>query len=334
MESNPTSYSFQELKRKVYLFSLPLVMIATIIALFIEGYNQRMDLANMVSLPILLVWLTVFLINVALRKKIILMEILTFIFLCIFHLYRFYFVITQGLGGGGNDLDEYTFWIPLFYIYIFLIFGRKKGLFYSLVIYSFTLVMGIYELINHFNNHINELDTLTQFYVSSMVYIIGLYFLNHLVEVYMENETLQNMAYTDFLTRLPNRRKIESLMQREYYEAKNSLAPLSLIMLDIDNFKKINDTFGHDVGDLVLKELSDLISKNIRDTDYLGRWGGEEFMIITPNQNKSQAKQFANRLRQIIENHVFPYVGSVTSSFGVTELNDTDNINSLFKRAD
>lgn len=57
-------------------------------------------------------------------------------------------------------------------------------------------------------------------------------------------------------------------------------------------------------------------------------------MIITPNQNKSQAKQFANRLRQIIENHVFPYVGSVTSSFGVTELNDTDNINSLFKRAD
>lgn len=114
MESNPTSYSFQELKRKVYLFSLPLVMIATIIALFIEGYNQRMDLANMVSLPIL--WLTVFLINVALRKKIILMEILTFIFLCIFHLYRFYFVLTQGLGGGGNDLDEYTFWIPLFYI--------------------------------------------------------------------------------------------------------------------------------------------------------------------------------------------------------------------------
>lgn len=62
-------------------------------------------------------------------------------------------------------------------------------------------------------------------------------------------------------------------MQREYYEAKNSLAPLSLIMLDIDNFKKINDTFGHDLGDLVLKELSDLISKNIRDTDYLGGWG-------------------------------------------------------------
>lgn len=121
--------------------------------------------------------------------------------------------------------------------------------------------MGIYELINHFNNHINELDTLTQFYVSSMVYIIGLYFLNHLVEVYMENETLQNMAYTDFLTRLPNRRKIESLMQREYYEAKNSLAPLSLIMLDIDNFKKINDTFGHDLGDLVLKSYQILLAK-------------------------------------------------------------------------
>lgn len=67
--------------------------------------------------------------------------------------------------------------------------------------------MGIYELINHFNNHINELDTLTQFYVSSMVYIIGLYFLNHLVEVYMENETLQNMAYTDFFNKTTKPKK-------------------------------------------------------------------------------------------------------------------------------
>ncbi|WP_428909927.1 GGDEF domain-containing protein [Niallia sp. Krafla_26] len=322
------------LKRNLYLTALPLLIIASIISLYVESIGKSLDIVNKISLPILIVWLCIFLIHVGLRKNMMVIEVLTFIFLSVFHLYRFYFVITDGLGGAEQGLDEYMFWMPLFYIYIYLIFRRKIGLYFSLVIYSLTLLMGIYELFHHFQKHISALDTLTQFYLSSIVYIVGLYFLNHLVAVYMESETLRELAYTDFLTNLPNRRTIEGELLREFNKAKNSKIPLSVIILDIDDFKKINDTFGHDVGDSILIELSDLLKKCIRDTDYIGRWGGEEFVIMTPNQNRSQAVQLANRLRQTIENHLFPYVGSVTSSFGVTELKDEDDMNSLFKRVD
>jgi diguanylate cyclase (GGDEF)-like protein len=334
MKKNSISNSFQEVKRKIYLFSLPLVIIATIGAWVVESFDQDIDVVNKISLPILLIWLTCFFTVVVLKKNILYMEIITFIFLTVFHAFRFYFVIDDGLGAGINDLDEYTFWIPMYYIYIFLVFKRKKALYISLTIFFLTLLMWIYELVTDMDSQAGSLDTIIQFYVSSLVYIISLFFLHHTVEIYLKSEAFHVMAYTDYLTKLPNRRMIEDWMEKEISKAKKFKTPLSVIVLDIDYFKKINDTFGHDTGDIVLQELSNLIRGNIRDTDYLGRWGGEEFMIIATNQNKQQAKQLANRLRESIEQHQFTHGESVTSSFGVSELNDVDDSRAIMKRAD
>lgn len=332
-KNESVTYSYQGLKRKIYLTSLPLVIIALVVAIIIER-NQGMDFANKVSLPILLVWLLVFLTVVIFRKNISLMENITFIFLCLFHLYKFHFAINEGLGNGANDLDEYTFWIPLLFVFIFLIYRRKKGLLYSLIVYSLTVIVGVFYVFPAFTSHINELDTITQFYLSNLAYIIALFFLTQLIEVYSENEALQNMAYTDYLTKIPNRRKIEDTIQIEMKKAKKLGKPLSIILFDIDSFKLVNDRYGHDIGDIILKELADKIRVNLKANHSFGRWGGEEFLIIAPNQNKQQALKLANHLRSTIESCKFPNVDKITLSFGVTDLNNNDSSDSLFSRAD
>ena len=111
--------------------------------------------------------------------------------------------------------------------------------------------------------------------------------------------------------------------------------PLSIILLDIDDFKNINDTFGHDIGDVILKSITNLISSNIRATDTVCRWGGEEFVILLPGTHFEKAKYVANNLRKIINEHKFSVVPKeVTCSFGVASLNDDDHKESLFKRVD
>jgi diguanylate cyclase (GGDEF)-like protein len=108
-------------------------------------------------------------------------------------------------------------------------------------------------------------------------------------------------------------------------------------MLDIDHFKSINDTYGHLIGDEVLKIVSGLIDKSIRSADYFGRYGGEEFLIVMTQTNLNGAVTYAERVRSAIQNHRFHNLGSdfkVTVSVGVAEFNDKDNIQTMIERAD
>ena len=110
--------------------------------------------------------------------------------------------------------------------------------------------------------------------------------------------------------------------------------PLSLIMMDLDFFKKINDTYGHLCGDCVLREITMLVNRTIRQYDLFARWGGEEFMILSPNNDMENARQLAERLRTEIEGFDFTSAHSVTCSFGVAEFREGDDIDSFTKRAD
>ncbi|GAB6073939.1 transporter substrate-binding domain-containing diguanylate cyclase [Nautilia lithotrophica] len=147
-------------------------------------------------------------------------------------------------------------------------------------------------------------------------------------------EELKKISFYDSLTDIYNRYKIDLSLKTQIQLSKKYKLPLSIIFFDIDNFKKINDTFGHKVGDEVLIELSKLIKKNIRQTDIFGRWGGEEFIIILPNTSIKTAFQIAQKLKTIIELHEFPIIKELTCSFGVTELKDNDSINTITIRAD
>lgn len=144
----------------------------------------------------------------------------------------------------------------------------------------------------------------------------------------------QSLAITDPLTGLYNRLKLDEVMTRQILRQKNFSSDLSIILMDVDHFKHVNDTYGHQVGDEVLKEFAQILRQNIRASDVVGRWGGEEFLIICPNTNLEGSSKLAEKLRQVISKTTFTIVGKKTASFGVSSYHAEDTAADVLSRAD
>lgn len=153
-------------------------------------------------------------------------------------------------------------------------------------------------------------------------------------ETVLMEKQLQQMATTDRLTQTFNRLKFDDELKHQIEWAQTTDNDLGLIMFDLDHFKQVNDTYGHDIGDEVLKSTVNLVRQHIRKSDTLARWGGEEFMIITPLTEILELKSIAETLRSKIESFQHPEVGRVTASFGGSVLKPGDTIASLIKRVD
>ena len=147
-------------------------------------------------------------------------------------------------------------------------------------------------------------------------------------------EKLRKLAVTDPLTGAFNRRYFMEELHREMGRSNRYAVPFSLIMLDIDDFKVVNDRFGHETGDRVLGGLVDLVRKRIRSSDVLARWGGEEFLIMLANTTLPQAVQLAEALLKALKSQSFPEVGLLTASFGVTQYRDRESTDTLLTRVD
>lgn len=145
---------------------------------------------------------------------------------------------------------------------------------------------------------------------------------------------IRRQAITDRLTNLYNRMKIEEVLTEEIEKAKRYQTIFSVILLDLDHFKEVNDDFGHIVGDRLLVEFANILSRRVRKADICGRWGGEEFIIVCPNTNLEKSYILAEDLRKIIENYKFDTVGHKTASFGVASYKANDSIESIINRAD
>lgn len=147
-------------------------------------------------------------------------------------------------------------------------------------------------------------------------------------------EELKDLVTKDQLTGIYNRRKIDEVLMKEKAQAETRDHHLAVIMVDIDMFKLVNDQYGHLVGDQVLTEVTSILSQGIRSIDVLGRWGGEEFIIICTDTDLKGAVVLAEKLRQMIANHDFQMVGKKTCSFGVAQLRKDETIDSLLIRSD
>ena len=147
-------------------------------------------------------------------------------------------------------------------------------------------------------------------------------------------EELARQATTDPLTGAHNRLKFNSELTDEIHRAQRYGEPLSLAMIDVDHFKSINDTHGHQAGDLVLVRLTQLISANLRETDKLARWGGEEFMILLPNTPLDAAARLAEKLRLVVAQADIGAVRGITCSFAVTQFRPGETIETLTARLD
>lgn len=150
------------------------------------------------------------------------------------------------------------------------------------------------------------------------------------------NAKLSYIAITDELTKLFNRRELEQRLQFSIKVTKTKKSPLSLIMIDIDFFKKVNDTYGHAVGDQVIREAAEVIRASLEDFygAFAGRWGGEEFLVVLPDVNIIAAKEIAEKIRVTFANHKFILAGHQTLSLGVTCTYGDEDEKKIFIRAD
>jgi diguanylate cyclase (GGDEF)-like protein len=153
-------------------------------------------------------------------------------------------------------------------------------------------------------------------------------------ELVEKNRLLEVLAVTDKLTGLYNRRKLDELLDEELVRARRYEVKVSIIMLDIDHFKRVNDTYGHGVGDDVLVGMATVLRENTREADALGRLGGEEFVVVCRHCDAEACLSAATKLREAIAAHHFPVVGQVTSSLGLASCRADDTAATLLARAD
>ncbi|MDQ0230342.1 diguanylate cyclase (GGDEF)-like protein [Metabacillus malikii] len=248
----------------------------------------------------------------------------------VFIMFTALFINTVNNGLNENGFGTYIIWSPFFIGYIFITLKEKQAIFVMSLFLVITIVSGVlvYEGLNELAR-----QSIIQFYFAHFVYGITMVFSRHIIRAYNLIESMKKEAYYDFLTGIANRVKVNKLLEINIKESEINNNIFSVLFFDIDRFKHINDQYGHDIGDAILKELAKLIQDNLETNELFGRWGGEEFIIISRKGLKDAVRR-AELIREIVEGHAFSVVKSVTISFGVTSYTKGDTIQSILKRAD
>ena len=172
------------------------------------------------------------------------------------------------------------------------------------------------------------------FKVISIFIGVGLLLLWRFYELKKYSQKLLHLSETDLLTQLYNRTKTDQVLYDSIEDAKRTDEPFSVLLLDIDLFKAINDTFGHPIGDKVLIEMAKLLKESIRHSDTLGRWGGEEFLILCPNSTQEEALSVAERIQETLRKGIFPTNQHHTVSIGIATFRSEDTPHTLISHAD
>ena len=221
-----------------------------------------------------------------------------------------------------------------------LVFATRTGLRVNLALLGVSTLVGLGRLLPNALRgvHQQELVWFIQFEIALAVLLGFVYVLAKSKDDYLEAELqareLSLIAYKDVLTGKPNRRHLEGELATQLKVSERYGRPLSLISFDLDCFKAINDTYGHAVGDEVLVTVAHLVEPLLRGSDTFGRWGGEEFLVITPEIDLEDAAALAERLRVAVEAAAYPHDVPVMASFGVVTRTGGMSAGELLETAD
>ncbi len=222
-------------------------------------------------------------------------------------------------------------------ILLLLVFLIPNRLNYMIMV-SLIISISFFALSFHTGVPINAREfTASIVHIMIVIILVGISALNinrYKRIQYASNKELIRLSSRDSLTGIYNRHRFEEELYRSIRHAQRYGTQLSLILFDIDDFKRINDNYGHLTGDQVLIEVTRAIKMEIRESDMFCRWGGEEFALILLDTDKENATELAQRLRTRICCTYFDPVGQITCSFGITSFNPGDDSNSLIERVD
>lgn len=244
---------------------------------------------------------------------------------------------------GAQSLERFTTfypWVTVSMAAIFLVLGNNRATWVASIIYLGMLALGVIYIVT--TKLAGEQPVLTgpllQFYLSNAVLICLLVFYGQMRHQYERTRSLarsmSTLAHTDPLLGIPNRRQLHALIQQEVQLAEYGGAPATLIMFDLDRFKQVNDTFGHEAGDQVLQTATVAVRQTLRAADKIGRWGGDEFIVLVQVENMTQAHQLAQRLGEAVHQRLSERCWRVTISLGVAQYQPGDTVESWVNRAD
>lgn len=238
--------------------------------------------------------------------------------------------------GASIDIQPLYLWIPVIYVFAFTLSGRESSLHLSLVIYGFFVAISLPYLFSG-AGHPNKNFTIQLHMVSAILIVALNFFASYQRRLQLAELTvdeLARLANTDELTKLANRRRVTETIESELLRYARYGHAFSVILIDIDHFKDVNDQFGHHAGDQTLVALAARTLEVLRDVDTLGRWGGEEFLMILPETPFEQTLSKAAALCDHVA--AKPLVGdhAVTVSCGATSVTKGDTATTLLRRAD
>lgn len=233
------------------------------------------------------------------------------------------------------DTYEVMAWFPALYLFVFALFSKTRALLACVGFLAASLGF----------SHLGPTPApdavrigFLEIYLANLGCIGFIFVLAAMKERYAETRelaaALRHSADTDYLTGVPNRRFVERQLDLELARSAARGLPVSLVMLDVDRFKYINDEYGHDAGDRVLQRVARVLEVSIRSRDLLARWGGEEFVIALPGIGLENAVEVSERIRRVLEAQRGQSGPTATASFGVTTAVVGDDVVSLVRRAD
>ncbi|PHS39150.1 MAG: GGDEF domain-containing protein [Sulfurovum sp.] len=236
-----------------------------------------------------------------------------------------------------SKLEDPALYMTELYLIIFWIFTVSGLRLWEATISAMTTVIVIFIVTYFFFSLSLESFVMHSFWMlaSFSFGFLGAYLLDRSYkEVFSTHEQLIHLAMTDKLTGLYNRAKLDELLQNELDRAEQFHHTFGLVIMDLDHFKEINDTYGHQAGDTVLREVSQLVTEGLRPKDKVVRWGGEEFLLICAETDQKEVLERVKKLCLKIEQHRFSIPAGITASFGLTQSSKGDTIDSVIKRAD
>ena len=255
----------------------------------------------------------------------------TYLYMVLFLLNTSY----RSLSTGIFTIQKFLLWLPMIHITSFMVFSKTTALRLSL---SFTAIVsaigGSFLFLTRSSPFLLEnFQVLFEILAANVIYMFILYVIVLLKDVIHRGEIraalISELAYTDPLTGIFNRRKINEVLK--YYEANK--IQYSVIMIDIDHFKNINDTFGHEQGDRFLNEVAGLLRSNLRTHDMVGRWGGDEFILVCLNASGVNGESIQNRMERLNDNSRLKAAGC-SLSFGIATSERGESFNAILRRAD